>query len=193
MIRAVPPGGSLSGARPLRLAALAISLALALSACGEGAHKDLEQFVKQSGQGLRGKVEPLPEVKSYESFTYAAFDQTDPFKPSRLEPKFVGGGLEPDPNRRREALEEFPLEDLKMVGTLERKGITYGLIRSPDNNLAQVKLGDRAGQNHGRITAIGESGITLREMVQESGGWIERDNTLQLAEEPAQQAQAPKQ
>lgn len=178
---------------PMRTAVLAASLAFALSACGEGAYKDLEQFVKQSGQGLRGKVEPLPEVKSYEAFTYAAFDQLDPFKPSRLEPKFVGGGPEPDPSRRREALEEFPLEDLKMVGTLERKGITYALVRSPDNNLAQVKLGDHVGQNHGRITAISESEIRLREIVQESGGWIERDNTLQLAEEPEQQARAPKQ
>jgi len=183
----------LSGTKPFRLAALALSVALALSACGEGAHKDLEQFVKQSGQGLRGKVDPLPEVKPYEAFTYAAFDQTDPFKPSRMEPKFVGGGLEPDPNRRREALEEFPLEDLKMVGTLERKGINYALIRSPDNNLAQVKLGDHVGPNYGRITAISESEIKLREMVRESGGWIERDNTLQLAEEPEQQARAPKQ
>lgn len=183
----------LSNGTPFRFAALALSVALALSACGEGAYKDLEQFVKQSGQGLRGKVDPLPEVKPYEAFTYTAFDQTDPFKPSRMEPKFVGGGLEPDPNRRREALEEFPLEDLKMVGTLERKGINYALIRSPDNNLAQVKLGDYVGQHYGRITAISESEIKLREMVRESGGWIERDNTLQLAEEPEQQARAPKQ
>jgi len=175
-----------------RLALLASSIALLLAGCGSDMD-ELQAKVDEIKNAPGTGVEPLPEVKSYEAFTYAAFDQLDPFKPSRLEPKFVGGGLEPDPNRRREALEEFPLEDLKMVGTLERKGITYALVRSPDNNLAQVKLGDHVGQQHGRITAISESEIKLREMVQESGGWIERDNTLQLAEEPEQQARAPKQ
>lgn len=167
-----------------------IALAALLAGCGEGAYQDLEQFVKQSGQGLRGKVEPLPEVKPHEAFTYAASDQPDPFKPRKLVPKFSGGGLEPDPTRRREALEEFPLDNLKMVGTLQRKGITYALIRSPDNNLAQIKLGDYVGQNYGRVTAISEAEVKLKERVQEtSGDWVEREASLPLSEEEAKQAQ----
>jgi type IV pilus assembly protein PilP len=167
-----------------------IAVVTAMSGCGESAYQDLQQFVKQSGQGLRGKVEPLPEVKPYEAFGYGASDQPDPFKPRKLVPKFTGGGLEPDSNRRRDALEEFPLENLRMVGTLQRKGITYALIRSPDNNLIQVKLGDFVGQNYGRITDITESEVKLKESVQEtSGDWVEREASLPLSEEEAKQAQ----
>lgn len=163
-------------------------LVVALAGCGEGAYQDLDQFVKQSGQGLRGKVEPLPEVKPYEGFVYEAFDQPDPFKPRA--PKFVDVAR-PDPNRRREALEEYTIEDLKMVGTLQHKGTTFALIRSPDNNLAQVKTGDFMGQNYGRVTAISEAELKLREMVQEaSGKWVEREASLQLSEEEAKQPQA---
>lgn len=163
-------------------------LVLALGGCGEGAYQDLDQFVKQSGQGLRGKVEPLPQVKPYEGFVYEAFDQPDPFKPRA--PKFVDVA-KPDPDRRREALEEYPLEDLKMVGTLQRKGTTFALIRSPDNNLAQIKTGDFVGQNYGRVMAITEAEVKLQEMVQEaSGKWVEREASLQLSEEEAKQPQA---
>lgn len=167
----------------------ALALVVALGGCGEGAYQDLDQFVKQSGQGLRGKVEPLPEVKPYEGFVYEAFDQPDPFRPRA--PKFVDVAR-PDPDRRREALEEFPLEDLKMVGTLQRKGTSFALIRSPDNNLAQVKTGDFIGQNYGRVMAISEAEVKLREMVQEaSGKWVEREAILQLSEEEAKQQAAP--
>lgn len=162
----------------------AVALAVALAGCGEGAYQDLEQFVKQSGQGLRGKVEPLPEVKPYEAFTYTALDQPDPFKPRKLTPKFAGAG-QPDPSRRREALEEFPLDNLRMVGTLERKGTMFALVRSPDNNLVQVKPGDYIGQNFGRVTAVGEGEIKVKELVQEaSGAWAEREASLSLSEEP---------
>jgi type IV pilus assembly protein PilP len=168
--------------------AWALALAVALAGCGESAYQDLDQFVKQSGQGLRGKVEPLPEVRPYEGFVYDAFDQPDPFRPRA--PKFADVAR-PDPDRRREALEEYPLEDLKMVGTLERKGMTYALIRSPDNNLAQVKTGDYIGQNYGRVLAISEAEVKLREMVQEATGkWVEREASLQLSEEEAKQTQA---
>jgi type IV pilus assembly protein PilP len=177
---------------PMRHRNLAGALALVavFGGCGEGAYQDLQQFVKQSGQGLRGKVEPLPEVKPYEGFVYDAFDQPDPFKPRA--PKFAEVAR-PDPNRRREALEEYALEDLKMVGTLQRKGMTYALIRSPDNNLAQVRTGDFIGQNYGRVTAVSEAEVILREMVQEaSGKWVEREASLQLSEEEARQPRAPK-
>lgn len=174
----------------------AVALAVALAGCGEGAYQDLEQFVKQSGQGLRGKVEPLPEVKPYEAFTYTALDQPDPFKPRKLAAKFAGSPL-PDPNRRREALEEFPLDNLRMVGTLERKGTMFALIRSPDNNLVQVKPGDYIGQNFGRVTTVAEGEVKVKELMQEaSGAWVEREASLSLSDEAEakQAAQAkPKQ
>jgi len=175
----------------IRIAGLsAVALAVALAGCGESAYQDLEQFVKQSGQGLRGKVEPLPEVKPYEAFTYTALDQPDPFKPRKLAPKFAGAAL-PDPSRRREALEEFPLDNLRMVGTLERKGTMFALIRSPDNNLVQVKPGDYIGQNFGRVTVVGEGEVKVKELMQEaSGAWVEREASLALSDE-AEARQAP--
>jgi type IV pilus assembly protein PilP len=107
---------------------------LALASCGEGEFSDLKQFVDQSGQDLRGRVDALPQVKAYEPMTYNAFDLPDPFRPRKIEPeKGSGNGPSPDLNRRKEALEGYPLESLKMVGTLERAQSTLG----PDKNPGQ--------------------------------------------------------
>jgi type IV pilus assembly protein PilP len=93
---------------------------LLLAACSGAEFSDLKEFVEQSGQGLRGHVDPLPQVKAYEPMTYNAFELPDPFKPRKIEPeRGAGGGPSPDLNRRKEPLEAYPLESLKMVGTLE--------------------------------------------------------------------------
>lgn len=163
----------------------ALAVTLVLAGCGGGAYKDLEQFVKDSGQGLRGRVEPLPEVKPYEAFTYSAFDLPDPFKPRKIEAKGVagGGGLRPDFSRRKEPLETFPLESLKMVGTLQQAKDTYALVKAPDNTLFRVRAGNYLGQNFGQITEISESEVKLKEIVQDTGGdWTERTSSLLLEE-----------
>lgn len=164
----------------------ALLLILGLSACGEG-YRDLEQFVKDSSQIKRSKVEPLPEVKPYEPFNYSGFALADPFKPSKIEPKAAvsggGGGLQPDLSRRKEALEAFSLENLKMVGSLEQNKVVYALIKAPDNSLHRVKSGNYLGQNFGQVTQISESEIKLKEIIQDStGDWTERPSSLQLQE-----------
>jgi len=159
---------------------------LALAACGGEQHSDLKQFVKDSDNLPRGRIPPLPEAKPYEPFTYDAFNLTDPFKPRKIEPPKTTavGGLQPDFNRRREPLEAYSLENLKMVGTLQQKKDIYALVKTPDNNLFRVKAGNYMGQNFGRITAISESDIKLKEIVQDSGGsWEEKAQTLQLQDE----------
>lgn len=161
----------------------ALALVLALAGCEGGAYKDLEQFVKESGQGLRGRVEPLPEVKPYEAFSYNAFDLPDPFKPRKIEGKGGGGGTRPDFNRRKEPLEAFPLESLKMVGTLQQAKETYALVKAPDNTLFRVQTGGYLGQNFGQITEINETEVKLKEIVQDTGGdWTERTSSLLLEE-----------
>lgn len=166
----------------MRRAAI-ILLSAALGACGAGHHDDLEQFVRDSGQGLRGKVEPLPEVQPYQPFAYNAFDLPDPFKPRKLKPAGGGGGLQPDFNRPKEALESFPLESLKMVGTLQQNKITYAIIKATDNSLHRVKPGNHMGQNFGVITAISDTEIAVKEIVQDSAGdWTERSTTINLQE-----------
>jgi len=158
---------------------------LALASCGGEQFSDLRQFVKDSDKLPHGRIPPLPEVKTYEPFVYNAFDITDPFKPRKIEPpKTAKGGLQPDFNRRREPLEAFPLENLKMVGTLQRKKEIYAVVRTPENNLFRVKAGNHMGQNFGRITAISESDIKLKELVQDSNGnWEEKDQSLLLQDE----------
>lgn len=173
---------------------LTLLLCLALAACNGGNLADLKQFVENSGQGLRGKAEALPEVKPYEPFAYNAFDLPDPFKPRKLEPtKGSEGGVQPDTNRRKEPLEAFPLENLKLVGFLQKENLNYALVSTPDKELYQVKVGNHMGQNYGIITNIAISGISdaqikLTEIVQDgTGNWIERQTSIALATDETEQ------
>ncbi len=166
-------------------AILTVSL-LALGACSSEEHSDLRQFVKESDKLPGGRIPPLPEVKPYEPFAYNAYELTDPFKPRKIEPPktTAKGGLQPDFNRPREALEAYPLENLKMVGMLQQKGQTFALVKSPDNSLYRVQSGNYMGQNFGRIVGISETDIKLKEIVQDSGGnWEEKEQALQLQEQ----------
>jgi len=156
-----------------------------LASCGGEQYSDLRKFVKESDNLPHGRIPPLPDVKPYEPFTYNAYDLIDPFKPRKIEaPKSAaGGGIQPDLTRRKEPLEAYPLENLRMVGTLQQNKATYALVKSPDNNLFRVKPGNYMGQNFGLITDISESTIKLKEIVQDStGDWTERVSTMTLAE-----------
>jgi type IV pilus assembly protein PilP len=175
----------------MRAFAMGIVFPFLLAGCGGEQFADLKQFVKESGEGLRGRVEPIPEVKQFEPFAYNAFDLADPFKPRTMKvtesrPAGPGGaGPRPDDKRPKEALESFPLESLQMVGTLEQKQVRYALVKTPDNNLYRVKPGNHLGQNFGIITSISESTVTLKEVIQDSssGSWNERTSSLQLLEQ----------
>jgi type IV pilus assembly protein PilP len=159
---------------------------IGLASCGGEQYSDLRQFVKDSDNLPRGRIPPLPEVKPYEPFTYDAYNLVDPFKPRKIEPPKTagGGGIQPDLTRRKEPLEAYPLEQLRMVGTLQQNKANYALVKSPDNNLFRVKPGNFMGQNFGLITGISESTITLKEIVQDGGGdWTERVGTMSLIEE----------
>ena len=165
---------------------LAVSATLLLAACSSGEFSDLKEFVDQSGQGMRGRVEPLPLVIAYEPMSYDAFDLPDPFQPRKIEPDktALNSGPAPDLNRRKEALEAYPLESLKMVGTLERARQRWALIKTPDNNLYRVKNGNYMGQNFGVVAMITETSVTLKELIQDTNGsWSERTSTLQLLDE----------
>ena len=173
----------------IRRPAIAIALTcFALVSCGGEQHSDLRQFVRDSDNMPRGRIPPLPEVKPYEPFEYAAFDLLDPFIPRKITSgkQATKRSDDPrlDPNRRKGPLEAFPLENLKMVGTLQQKRENFALILTPDKNLYRVKSGDFMGQNFGRIVEISETSIKLKELVQDSGSdWKEEDRTLLLLDE----------
>ena len=158
---------------------------LSLAACSGSEHDDLTQFVKESGANLRGKVDPLPEMRPYQPFTYNAYDLSDPFKPRKLKLSAGGGGgLQPDMNRPKEPLESFALESLKLVGILKQKNEIYAVIKTPENTIYRVRAGNYLGQNFGKVLAVTDTEVKLKETVQDSAGdWAERDSTLTLQEQ----------
>ena len=166
---------------------LLLPVALGLVATGCSSELDeLKTFVRESEKGLPRRIEPLPAVKPFEPFAYEGFDLPDPFQPRKLAPPKeggAGGGIAPDLNRRKEPLEAFPLEQLKMVGTLQQGNEIYALVRA-DKTLYRVKKGNYMGQNFGLITEVTETEIKLKEIVQDSAGdWAERQSVLPLLEE----------
>lgn len=160
--------------------------AMLLTACGGDEFHDLQDFVKNSGADMRGKIEPPPEVRPYEPFPYDnEKGLPDPFKPRKLAPRpgESAGKNQPDMDRPKEALEEFPLEGLKMVGYLYQNKVGYAVIRAPDGKLHRVKAGNHVGVNFGLIKEVNDTGVIIKEMVQEStGDWTERSSSLQLLE-----------
>jgi type IV pilus assembly protein PilP len=168
----------------MRRLLLPAAVALVLGGCSSELD-ELKSFVRDSEKGLPRRIDPLPAVKPFEPFTYEGFDLPDPFKPRKLTPpkEGAGGGIAPDLNRRKEPLEAFPLEQLKMVGTLSQGKDTYAIVRA-DKTLYRVKKGNYMGQNFGLISDVTESEIKLKEIVQDSAGdWAERQSVLPLLEE----------
>ena len=164
-------------------ALLCCGLVLLVAGCGGESHQDLRVWMQEQGKGVKGKLDPLPQVKPYEPFAYNAFDLPDPFKPRKIEAVTGGSKLAPDLNRRKEPLESFPLESLQMVGTIQRAKNTYALVRTTDKDVYQIRVGNYMGQNFGVVVEVTDGEIRLKELVQDGAGdWTERSSTIQLAE-----------
>ena len=162
-----------------------------LAGCGEGLG-DLRQFV----QGIRaqppGRIEPIPEFQPYQNFEYTSHDLRDPFKlvdfrrpeENPEEINQLADGLRPNIDRVREPLEDFPLDTLRLKGTIDDKdGIKWGLIFAPDNTIHRVLEGNYMGQNHGRIITVTDQIIELTEIVPDGlGNYIERSSAVALIE-----------
>lgn len=171
---------------PLRRTHLLLLSSLLLMACGNEEFQDLNDFIKNSGADLRGKVDPAPEIKPYEPFAYDnSASLPDPFKPRKQETKnSAGSGLnQPDFARPKQELEEFPLESMKMVGYLRKGKVGNAIVRSSEGKLHRIKVGNYVGMNFGQVTSITESEVKIKEMVQDGAGdWLERESSLQLVE-----------
>jgi type IV pilus assembly protein PilP len=153
----------------------------ALTACSS-ADDELSRFIEDTKHQPGGRVEPLPEIKPYESFVYNAYELRSPFLPSSPG-SGAGLGVRPDQKRNREFLEQYSLDTLKMVGTLRLGGQMYGLVETKDGLVHRVTTGNHMGQAEGKITEITPSKITLIEIVPDSlGGYMERPAALALNE-----------
>ena len=158
--------------------------ALMLSACSGHEEDDLDRWMKERKAQIKGKVEPLPEIKKYEPFSYNADGSlSDPFK-GRKAISSGGTGLQPDLNRPKEPLESFPLESLKFVGYVEQGKKGVALMAAPDKTVYQVKVGNYIGQNYGLVTSLSKDEVVVKEMVQDgTSDYVERLVTINPQEQ----------
>lgn len=147
---------------------------------------DLRTYVDDVKARPGGRIEPLPQIQPAPTYVYEPANRRSPFLPDipqrrvNVDPSGVQG---PDPNRPREFLEQFPLDTLRMVGTLAVRGGNFGLVQGADGLIHRVSIGNHMGQNYGRITSISASEIRLVEIVADGlGGFLERPAALGLSD-----------
>ena len=175
--------------KPERLKLLVVSALLATGLAGcTGEQEELAQWMEQQRREVKPDVPPLSAPKKFNPQSYSMLTGVEPFSTQKLsvalkqEARQPNSLLSAEINRRREPLEAYPLDSMTMVGSVVRAGRQYALLKV-DNLLYQVKPGDYLGQNYGKITKISETGVSLREIVQDAAGeWIERASALQLQE-----------
>jgi len=158
----------------------AVLAGLAAAGCSSG-QSDLQKWIDDTKKKPGGRIQALPEVKPYETYTYSAAKLRSPFQPQG--PGGAGqASLRPSIRRNREFLEGFSLDTLKMVGTFKVGSNFYGLVQSKDGLVHKVQPGNYLGQNDGKVTEISGGKISLVEIVPDGlGGYIERPASLALA------------
>lgn len=145
------------------------TLCFLLAGCGGAEHGDLDEFMNAPVVN-REKMPPLPSVIPPDTFEYNSGNVQDPFLPKSMRPAMVSGGFQPDFNRPKERLEEFPLDALKMVGTLKKQNKMTGVVKDPEGGMHRVVVGNRIGQNFGVIKGVTEAGLEIQEITQDSSG-----------------------
>ena len=158
-----------------------LGLLLALSAC-DSDQRELQTYIDGVKARPGQPIPPLPEVRPPPSYVYEAGTRRSPFVPDSPRERInADSGINPDPNRPREFLEQEPLDALTMVGTLRDARGPFGLIQDPQGRVHRVTTGNYMGQNHGRITEISESEIFLDEIVSDGlGGYVSRAASVGL-------------
>ena len=164
-----------------------MAAAVVLNGCTDSG-VELQQWMQETKQQTKVSIPKLSEPKKFIPFLYDAKRSVDPYSPNKLLVAMARAQsnssslLKPDMDRRREPLESYPLDTLKMVGTLEKPGLVYALLQA-DKTIFQAKVGNYIGQNFGMITKVNDTGVELKEIVQDaSGDWVERQAKLELQE-----------
>lgn len=174
----------------VRFAAV-IFVATTLTACGPSGEDELRTWMDELRATTRSRVVPLTEPKQFNPQSYVVATGTDPFSVDKLSQALRRDSTQsvtnaalvsPEMARRKEPLEAYPLDTMTMVGSLNKTGTPTALL-NVDKLLYQVRVGEYLGQNYGKIVKITETGIQIREIVQDaSGDWIERMTALDLQE-----------
>lgn len=163
------------------------SLPFVFSGCNfQASYPDLTDYIAETKRRPSGQIEPLPIFKPYETFSYSAMRVRSPFEPPilviNIQNRSVGNQslVKPDVNRPRELLENFNFNELAMVGSIKKEGITWVLIDA-GGEIHRVRNGGYMGKNHGKITALNDENIDVVEIVADgAGGWLERPRTIGL-------------
>lgn len=166
---------------------LAMLASLTLAACGSGKMSDLEEYVQQIKAREPGPIEPLPQIARIDTFVFEPGDRRDPFvldtRNAEAEVTPIGGGIAPNPLRRKEELEHFPLDSLSMVGTMKQGDSIWALVKTPEKILLHARVGNYMGMNNGQVTRITEEEIELTEIISDgSGEWRERRAAIALSQ-----------
>jgi type IV pilus assembly protein PilP len=168
---------------------LGLATIAVLTGCGGDGVEEIQAWMNETKSQTKVVNTSIPEPKKFIPFTYDVKNTVDPYNPLKLEVALAkalakpgNNSLKPDLERRREALESYPLDTVKMVGTLNRRGLSFALLQV-DKVVYQAKVGNYVGQNFGMITDINETEIQLKEIVQDAAGdWVERKAKLELQE-----------
>ena len=168
---------------------LALALVLAVTGCARGITStpgdapNLEKWVAEVKARPAPPLDPLPVMQQFETFEYAAYSLRDPFSTAFTD-NDNGSGPRPDRQRRKQTLEQFPLDSLDMVGTLGRGPGMIALVMAPDKVTYRVRPGNYMGQSDGRVTGVFEDRIELVELVPDgAGGWLERPASVALEDQ----------
>ena len=171
---------------------VAACMALLLAGCGGSDFADLESYTAEVDARPSTPIEPLPPFEQVQPFAYQAAGKRQPFEPPVLVREIgrrEGVKVQPNLDRVKQYLEQFPIPELAMVGTLSQNQSLYALVRDPSGGVHKVQVGDYLGTDHGRITSIDEIEVQLMEIVSDgTGGWVERGRTVTLGggeEEPS--------
>ncbi|HEX4599392.1 MAG TPA: pilus assembly protein PilP [Burkholderiaceae bacterium] len=171
----------------LRWAAIA-SAAAVLAACGASDESELRAWMNSVKQGTRATTQPVPPPKEFAPFVYDSASGDDPFDPQKIlkavarqqQARASASAVKPDLERRREVLEGFPLDQIRMVGMMRQAGINVALLET-NGTTHIVRVGNYLGQNFGVVTRITETELLLKEIVQDAAGeWVERPAKLEL-------------
>ncbi|KEZ79259.1 pilus assembly protein PilP [Salinisphaera hydrothermalis] len=155
-----------------------IGLCAVLAACGSNTD-DLQAFVARTKARPAPPVEPMPKIATYEPYTYKPDGRRSPFAAPDNSGPAHDNGVRPNLDRPLDPLEQYPLDALRMVGTITSDGVTYALIAAPDQVVHRVAPGDHMGRHYGRVDTISPAGVTLTEIVPDgNGGYVKQGAAL---------------
>lgn len=171
----------------MRLAYYSMTLLITLGACKELPQEDIKNWINANQKNITSRKTSLEEQEISQVFTYQANDRVDPFDSKKIallstDHPSTGNNISPDVQRTRETLEQYPIDSLRMVGTLRKTGKIIALIQV-EKVIYQVYVGSYLGQDMGRVIKISEDAMQVEETTQDAGGeWRKRLVEIKMKE-----------